>query len=98
MGEPGETWEALRASVLARNAPRVPAPRPAFDRTAIVLGFNQDKIPVVLPEITRLQHAHVIGSIGSGKSSFLEHCIRQDILKGRGVRRRSARQPSRRPL
>jgi hypothetical protein len=85
MAQTREKWEALRASVLARNAPREPSPRPAFDRTAIVLGFNQDKVPVVLPEITRLQHAHVIGSIGSGKSSFLEHCIRQDILKGRGV-------------
>jgi len=85
MGRPREEWEALRASVLARNAPRVPAQRPAFDRTSIVLGFNQDKVPVILPEITRLQHAHVIGSIGSGKSSFLEHCIRQDVLKGRGV-------------
>jgi DNA-binding Lrp family transcriptional regulator len=50
-----------------------------------VLGRNQGRVPVLLPEITRLQHAHVIGSIGSGKSSFLEHCIRQDILKGRGV-------------
>jgi hypothetical protein len=85
MGRSETEWQALRASILARNAPRPPTVRPAFDRTAIVLGFNQDKVPVVLPEITRLQHAHVIGSIGSGKSSFLEHCIRQDILKGRGV-------------
>jgi hypothetical protein len=85
MGQPGHNWEDIRAAVLARNAPRAPAQRPAFDRTAIVLGFDQDKVPVILPEITRLQHAHVIGSIGSGKSSFLEHCIRQDILKGRGV-------------
>jgi len=85
LGRSKERWKALSTAVLARNAPRPPTPRPASDRTAIVLGFNQDKVPVVLPEITRLQHAHVIGSIGSGKSSFLEHCVRQDVLKGRGV-------------
>jgi hypothetical protein len=73
MGRSEEEWKALRAGILARNALRPPTPRPAYDRTAIVLGFNQDKVPVVLPEITRLQHAHVIGSIGSGKSSFLRN-------------------------
>jgi PAS domain-containing protein len=85
MGRFRKSYDQIRAEVLARNIPRPVIPRPAFDRTAIVLGFNQDRVPVILPEITRLQHAHVIGSIGSGKSSFLEHCIRQDILKGRGV-------------
>lgn len=85
MGRAGKKWEELRAAILARQVSRPPAQRRPLDRTAIVLGYNQDRLPVVLPEITRLQHAHVIGSIGSGKSSFLEHCIRQDVLKGRGV-------------
>jgi len=33
----------------------------------------------------RRTHMHVIGSTGSGKSKFLEHCMRQDILEGRGL-------------
>ncbi len=85
MGRAKAEWEALSAEVEALNAPRLPAPRVVYDRSAIVLGRNAQNVPVILPEITRLQHAHVIGSIGSGKSTFLEHCIRQDIIKGRGV-------------
>jgi len=33
----------------------------------------------------RRTHMHVVGSTGSGKSKFLEHCIRQDIVDGRGL-------------
>ncbi len=28
---------------------------------------------------------HAIGTTGGGKSSFLQHCVRQDIADGRGV-------------
>ena len=42
-------------------------------------------MPVTLGERPRLEHAHVIGTTGGGKTTFLEHCIRQDILAGRGV-------------
>jgi hypothetical protein len=28
---------------------------------------------------------HVMGASGQGKSKFLEHCIREDILAGHGV-------------
>src|SRR5438128_2057983 len=66
-----------------------PAPAPTLplpvDRSAIVLGRNQGGAPVLLPEQLRLQHAHVIGTTGSGKTKFLEHCIQQDIASGRGV-------------
>ena len=63
-----------------RRAP--PAP---IDRSAIVLGRNQGGAPVLVPEQLRLQHAHVIGTTGAGKTKFLEHCIQQDIASGRGV-------------
>lgn len=33
----------------------------------------------------RSRHMHVIGASGTGKSKFLEHLIRQDILAGRGL-------------
>jgi len=39
----------------------------------------------MLPERPRLEHMHVIGTTGGGKSKFLECCIKQDIIQGRGV-------------
>ena len=33
----------------------------------------------------RATHMHVIGGSGQGKTKFLEHCIREDILAGHGV-------------
>ena len=33
----------------------------------------------------RLEHMHVIGATGCGKSTFLLNCILQDIARGRGV-------------
>jgi len=56
-----------------------------IDLHAIVLGRNSAGELVLLPERPRLEHAHVIGTTGGGKSTFLLHCIQQDILNGRGV-------------
>jgi hypothetical protein len=75
-----------KAEVAAKFGP--PRPRREVicpDLTAIVLGRSPDGRPVVLPELPRLEHMHVIGDTGSGKSTFLKHCIRQDIQRGRGV-------------
>src|SRR5262245_32441255 len=55
------------------------------DRSAIVLGRNNADAPIWVSERLRLEHAHVIGTTGAGKTKFLEHCIRQDIASGRGV-------------
>src|SRR5439155_22313356 len=65
--------------------PAPTAPRLPFDETAIILGRTQEGSRVGLPLRARLEHAHVIGTTGGGKSKFLEHCIRQDIAAGRGV-------------
>jgi hypothetical protein len=78
---------AFRAKTAARRAPppSLPLP-PPIDRKAIVLGRNQEtSVPIVLSERARLEHAHVIGTTGGGKTKFLEACIRQDIRAGRGV-------------
>ena len=40
---------------------------------------------VFISEEDRRTHMHVIGATGTGKSKFLEHMIRQDILAGHGV-------------
>lgn len=59
--------------------------REPFDPRGIVLGRDEHDMPLVLPERARLEHMHVIGATGSGKSNLLEHMIWQDILLGRGV-------------
>lgn len=60
-------------------------PAPPLDRSAIVLGRNGGGSPFLLPLRPRLEHTLAIGTTGGGKSTFLEHCIRQDIAAGRGV-------------
>ena len=79
---------AIRAELSAKYPALMPTQKPPaerFDRSAIVLGRDQRGVSVILPERPRLEHAHVIGTTGGGKSKFLEHCIRQDIIDGRGV-------------
>jgi len=86
----GGNSNKFRAEMKARYAHLLPAkkPRPMsppYDPTGIVLGLSEKRNPVVLPERPRLEHLHVIGATGSGKTNFLQHCIRQDITRGRGV-------------
>jgi len=58
---------------------------PEQHANAITLGRNEYGAACVLPELPRLEHMHVIGATGSGKTNFLEHCSRQDIARGCGV-------------
>jgi type IV secretory pathway VirB4 component len=55
------------------------------DASAVALGQTPAGLPVLLPLRARMEHSHIIGTTGGGKSKFLEHCIRQDIAAGRGV-------------
>lgn len=50
----------------------------------IRLGTREGGKPVVLPERARATHLQVIGASGTGKTKFLEHLIRQDIVAGNG--------------
>jgi Helicase HerA, central domain len=43
------------------------------------LGNFGDRIPVILRHTHRLQHCHIAGLTGTGKSRYLEYLIRQDI-------------------
>jgi hypothetical protein len=56
-----------------------------YDPHGIILGRDSRGLPLALPERPRLEHMHVIGATGSGKTNLLFHMIRQDILLGRGV-------------
>lgn len=52
----------------------------------LILGYNKDTgQPVYIDEKERSTHMQVIGSTGEGKSKFLEHMIRQDIMNGNGL-------------
>jgi hypothetical protein len=76
---------AVRESVAAHFpvlCPRLPA---RSDRTAIVVGRNERGDAVRLPLRARLEHCHAVGTTGGGKTKYIEHCARQDIIEGRGV-------------
>ncbi|MFN0218209.1 MAG: hypothetical protein ACKVP4_05265 [Hyphomicrobium sp.] len=51
----------------------------------IALGVDDDKRVIRVADTPRLEHMHVIGATGCGKSTFLLNCILQDIARGRGV-------------
>lgn len=54
----------------------------------VFLGTNTHRSisrKVHLSSNLRVRHLHVLGAPGSGKSSFLEHLIRQDLEAGRGL-------------
>jgi hypothetical protein len=50
----------------------------------LTLGFDAHGKPLRLDDRERMTHTHIIGSSGSGKSKFLEHLMRQDILRRQG--------------
>jgi hypothetical protein len=87
----GERAQATRLAIRETHRAKFPHLLPArhtsvpTDRSAIVLGRNEVGAPIFLPLRTRLEHAHVIGTTGGGKTKLLEHSIRQDIIDGRGV-------------
>jgi hypothetical protein len=86
-----QSLEARRAALRARlaRAPKA-APSPthspaARPRDLITLGTDAEQREVFIADTPRLEHMHVIGATGSGKSTFLLNGILQDIARGRGV-------------
>jgi DNA helicase HerA-like ATPase len=77
--------QAVRDELRLRFPHLLPAPAPAIDRSAIVLGRDEAGAPLFLPLRARLEHMHAIGTTGGGKSTLLTHCVRQDIIDGSGV-------------
>jgi hypothetical protein len=58
---------------------------PAASPSALNLGEDKSGRAVSIPAKARLEHCHVVGSTGGGKTKLIEHAIRQDIAKGYGV-------------
>lgn len=49
------------------------------------LGKTEEGRPVYITPEDRKTHMQIIGSTGEGKSKFMEHMIREDILNGNGL-------------
>jgi hypothetical protein len=65
-----------------------PAPPIATQADGLILGNNVyggEIRTVRLNSDQRTQHLHVIGASGTGKSTFLFNCIKQDIESGEGL-------------
>lgn len=76
----------LREAILRSHPALRPAPvRPPTDPSAIVLGRDAGGTPVSLSVRARLEHMHVVGTTGGGKTRLIQHCACQDIAQGRGV-------------
>ncbi|MBF6570861.1 MAG: type IV secretion system DNA-binding domain-containing protein [Candidatus Binataceae bacterium] len=74
---------ALKREHIATSA----APSEAKGHT-IILGTNEHRgvvEQVTISEEARLEHMHVIGASGTGKSTFLLNLICQDIYLGHGI-------------
>ena len=50
----------------------------------IPIGLTDGR-KVRLSQERRSTHLHIMGASGQGKSKFMEHCIREDIMAGHGV-------------
>jgi Type IV secretion-system coupling protein DNA-binding domain len=76
---------ALRNSIAERFSVLCPQPPARLDRTTVVLGRNEHGEPVRLPLRARMEHCHAIGTTGGGKTKYIEHLARQDVIDGRGI-------------
>jgi len=56
----------------------------AFDRDAIVLGYNVHGEPWFWPDSVRVMQSVVFGATGSGKTTLLKNIISQDVFRRTG--------------
>ncbi|WP_247838579.1 type IV secretion system DNA-binding domain-containing protein [Bradyrhizobium sp. 200] len=75
----------MRERVLRSHPALRPSPIVGVDRGAVVLGRAVAGTPVSLSVRARLEHMHVVGTTGGGKTRLIQHCACQDIAQGRGV-------------
>jgi hypothetical protein len=78
-----QTPKLVRQTVKAKRAPKV-----VTNNEGLILGDNVcsgETVRVVLTPEQRVRHLHVMGTSGTGKSTFLFNLIKQDIENGAGV-------------
>jgi hypothetical protein len=80
---------AVRGAKFRRQATNTkPAPAIVRQSEGLVLGNNVYAGQTTVARLNadqRTQHVHVIGASGTGKSTFLFNCIKQDIEAGEGL-------------
>lgn len=80
--------ESITTPKLFRNVQRTKAAPTIAVGNNQVLGLNYHQGGVIktsLSSAQRLKHTHIIGATGTGKSTFLQNLIVQDIQNGQGV-------------
>ena len=89
-------WLNLKDSFPYLHTPEISDPTAdrIFDRISSLLSSHpsygtiveSNGLPVpAVPEKYRRRHFYVVGKTGAGKTTFLEHRIREDLIAGRGV-------------
>lgn len=73
---------AAKYPALAKRRSRGATPLHDFSR--VLVGHDQDGRPVFLDERSRLEMMHVVGTTGSGKTTFFKNLALQDFRRGRG--------------
>jgi Type IV secretion-system coupling protein DNA-binding domain len=79
---------SVRSPVFARETGKTKAAPAIVRNEGVLLGHNDhggQTVPVRLTPDQRVQHTHIIGIQGTGKSTLLFNLIRQDIESGEGV-------------
>lgn len=80
---------AVRAEKFRRDGAKTKRlPKHLEASSGLFLGTNEHagvSLPVYLTPDQRVRHMHVIGTSGTGKSTFLFNCIRDDIEHGEGL-------------
>lgn len=80
--------ESVTTAKLERDARKTKAAPATTEGHKLVLGLNTHagrEKPVTVSNAQRLKHTHIIGATGTGKSTFLQSIICQDIQNGEGL-------------
>jgi GTPase SAR1 family protein len=78
LGSPKLTWLKARESAAPTN----------LSKQGIILGrniFRGEEIVVRMADDDRRRHLYIVGQTGTGKSTMINHMIKQDIENGQGV-------------
>lgn len=68
----------------SREAP----PPPQLSREGIILGesrYRSGHVEIRLAKEDRRRHLYIVGQTGTGKSVFINNCVKQDMENGEGV-------------
>ncbi|MFN0126915.1 MAG: type IV secretion system DNA-binding domain-containing protein [Verrucomicrobiales bacterium] len=71
-----------------RSRPAPSPKQPPETPGTLFLGTNEhggEQTPVIFSPAARLQHTHIIGATGTGKSSLMFSMIMQDLESGQGI-------------